>query len=112
MIPKWFLVQWQRQEGRLFQLLRSIGRGMSEPDALAAEEDGDAGPEAGNGLQFDQAEYETPAPAGPSCALCKQPINDEYHELNGKILCVTCRQRVEGAFRGGSTLARAVKAVF
>jgi hypothetical protein len=83
---------------------------MPEPDAFAAEEQNDE-PEASEVLQFDQAEYATSAPAGPTCALCKRAIDDAYYEINGKVLCATCRQRVEASFRGGSPVARAIKAL-
>jgi len=84
---------------------------MSEPDAFTSHEDDNAAQEAGDELQFDQAEYATPAPAGPSCGFCKRPIDDAYHEINGKVICATCRQRVEAAFRGGSGVARVIKAL-
>jgi len=84
---------------------------MSEPNVTGPEEDDDAGLEAGDDLQFDQAEYATPAPAGPSCGVCKRPIDDMYSEINGKICCATCRQQIETAFRGGSRVARVFKAL-
>ena len=84
---------------------------MSEPNASGPEEDDDADLEAGDELQFDQAEYATPAPEGPSCGVCKRPIDDMYYEINGKVFCATCRQRIEAAFRGGSRLARVIKAL-
>jgi hypothetical protein len=62
-------------------------------------------------LQFDQAEFTTPATAGPACTVCKQPIAEEYYELGGKVICTRCRQGVEAAFRGGSRLSRAFKAL-
>ncbi|MFI5453972.1 MAG: hypothetical protein ACHRXM_00830 [Isosphaerales bacterium] len=84
---------------------------MSEPDAFTSHEDDNAADEAGDELQFDQAEYATPVPAGPSCGFCKRPIDDAYYELSGKVICATCRQRVEAAFRGGSPVARVIKAL-
>jgi hypothetical protein len=84
---------------------------MSEGDAFAAEEDHDSEPDDREELQFDQAEYATPAPAGPACGVCKRPIDDAYYEINGKIVCAQCRQQIEAAFRGGSRLARALKAL-
>jgi len=84
---------------------------MSEPNAFGPDEDDVGASKAGDELQFDQAEYATPAPAGPSCGVCKRPIDDMYYEINGKICCATCRQRIEAAFRGGSRLARVIKAL-
>ena len=85
---------------------------MPERDASAAPEDNDAALQAGGELQFDQAEFTTPAPDGPSCGFCKRPVEDAYYELGGKICCASCRQQVETAVRGGSSLARVVKALF
>ena len=62
-------------------------------------------------IQFDQAEYTTPAPEGPSCGVCQRPINGEYYETSGKVLCSSCRDRVTAAFRGGSRTARVLKAL-
>jgi len=84
---------------------------MSEPNLSGPEEDDEAELEGGDELQFDQAEYTTPAPEGPSCGVCKRPIDDMYYEINGKICCATCRQQIETAFRGGSRLARVTKAL-
>ena len=78
---------------------------MSESNASSSAGDGDE-------LQFDQAEYATPVPDGPSCGSCNGPIEDAYFELGGKICCASCRQRVEAALRGGSRVVRAVKALF
>jgi len=84
---------------------------MSEPNASGPPADDDAELEAGDELQFDQAEFATPAPAGPSCGFCKRPIDQAYHEINGKVICATCRQGVEAHFRGGSPVARVIKAL-
>jgi hypothetical protein len=83
---------------------------MSEPNTSAPQ--GDEAPldEAGEDLQFDQAEFATPAGDGPACTVCHQPIADEYYELGGKVFCARCRQGVEAAFRGGSRFARVLKA--
>jgi hypothetical protein len=64
----------------------------------------------GDALQFDQAEFETPAADRPTCTVCSQPIAEEYYEINGKVMCPRCRHGVEAAFRGGSGLGRFVKA--
>jgi hypothetical protein len=82
---------------------------MSEPVPPIEREDEGADDE-GVELQFDQAELATPAAAGPSCAACKRPIQDAYYEINGKIVCNACRQHIEASLRGGSGLARFLKA--
>jgi hypothetical protein len=66
--------------------------------------------DAGEPLQFDQAEFETPAAERPTCMVCKQPIRDEYYEIHGKVMCPRCRHGVEAAFRGGSPAARVLLA--
>ncbi len=43
-----------------------------------------------------------PAAERPTCTVCKQPIPEEYYEINGKMMCPRCRHGVEAAFRGGS----------
>ena len=82
---------------------------MSESSRPVEHEDEPAADE-GTELQFDEAEPTAPAPIGPSCAGCKRPIEDEYYEINGKVICSSCRQQIEASFRGGSGLARLIKA--
>ncbi len=61
-------------------------------------------------LQFDQAEYETPEAAEPTCTACKNPIEETYYEANGAMVCASCRESIEAAMTGGSRLGRFVKA--
>jgi hypothetical protein len=62
-------------------------------------------------IQFDHAEFTTPAPAVLSCRSCKQPIPDAYFEVNGLILCDRCRQAILASFqRSKGRLFRCVKA--
>ena len=69
-------------------------------------------PPGGEGemLQFDQAEFATPAPEHPSCFVCHQPILEEYYEISQRVMCPRCRQGVEASFQGGSAVARFLKA--
>jgi len=83
---------------------------MSEPDTPAAQGDDGGDSEEAEELQFEQAEYTTPTSAGPTCAACKRPIKDDYYEINGKIICPTCRHQIEASFRGGSRFLRVMKA--
>jgi hypothetical protein len=86
---------------------------MSDPAPPIEEEDEGTGPGAGDSgteLQFDEAEPTTPAVSGPSCAGCKQPIKDAYFEINGKVICASCRHRIEASFRGGNPAGRVIKA--
>lgn len=81
---------------------------MSE--SIATPPTGDVPPDAAGGLQFDQAEFATPAAERPTCTVCHQPIAEEYYEVNQKVMCPRCRVGVEAAFRGGSGVARFLKA--
>jgi hypothetical protein len=84
---------------------------MSEP-IPSAPQGGEIPPdEDGEELQFDQAEFATPAGDGPACTVCHRPIAAEYYELNSKVFCAECRRGVEVAFRGGSRLFRVIKAL-
>ncbi len=79
---------------------------MSLPDdAVHAEQ---------NGLQFDQAEFSAEPTCVPRdaalCAACKSAIPDVYFESGGKIVCASCRDRIEAMFQGGSPLTRVFKA--
>jgi hypothetical protein len=84
---------------------------MSEPNAALPPRDDVIPDQPGEALQFDQAEFTTPVSDRPACAVCKQPIADEYYELGGKTVCAQCRQGVEAAFRGGSPMARVLRAL-
>jgi hypothetical protein len=66
-------------------------------------------------LQFDQADYTADSLAAQSaatcCAACKAPIVDTYFESGGKILCATCRDRIETAARRGAGITGVLKAL-
>lgn len=68
-----------------------------------------AGDEAAD-LQFDQAEYQDPAAAAPTCGSCKQPIADAYYAINGTVFCDRCRQLIQAHLAGGSGLRRFLRA--
>jgi hypothetical protein len=61
-------------------------------------------------LQFDHAEYQTPAASAVTCTLCQQEVPDQYYEINGKVICPTCRTALEARFTGGSRLGRFLRA--
>lgn len=45
-----------------------------------------------------------------TCEICRQAIDTEYHQVNGKVVCGSCRARIESALetpRGVATLLRA-----
>ncbi len=68
-----------------------------------AEQDADA-------LQFENAEYDTPASDGPTCAACKRPIADAYYELFGAIVCGPCKDLIIANREGGSKVLRFLRA--
>ncbi|MBI3849338.1 MAG: hypothetical protein HY298_03450 [Verrucomicrobia bacterium] len=62
-------------------------------------------PTSDGGLQFEHAEYASPA-ASRSCVVCKQPITDSYYQVNDKSICPSCREQIEKTWTGGSGVAR------
>ena len=71
---------------------------QESPEATGSEE-----------LQFERAEYATPAGA-TTCVACKNAVSGTYYEVNGKVLCPRCRDAVEAHRRGGSGIARFARA--
>lgn len=61
-------------------------------------------------LQFDRAEFDTPA-AGAQCTACATQIQGSYWALRGQTLCNNCKFGVEQAFTPGSLVAEVPKAV-
>jgi len=64
---------------------------------------------ADEALQFDHAEFKA-TPAFLICGGCGQPIRDAYHEIQGKVFCGDCRDRVVARFAGGSEPAQLARA--
>jgi hypothetical protein len=56
-------------------------------------------------LKFDKADYGEKRPAA-SCVACRQEVRGAYYEVNGKIVCVRCKQAVELARDRGSNVGR------
>jgi hypothetical protein len=61
---------------------------------------------AGNvpSLQFDRAEFATPASPAVKCASCSQSIIQSYYEAGGKTICSTCRDALASTADSGGTL--------
>jgi hypothetical protein len=59
-------------------------------------------PSPADEIQFDRADFAQP-PEGPLCGVCARSLQGYYFELNGKMVCESCRYEVETAFqqRGG-----------
>jgi hypothetical protein len=64
--------------------MSTLGLSGATPEPAPAAED----------LQFEHAEFAAPA-QGQSCSSCNGPAAPEYHELDGKVFCAVCRQRIE-----------------
>lgn len=56
---------------------------------------------AGDSLQFDTAEPTAANAQAMTCAACAQSIRNVYHQAQGKVVCSSCRARMEGAGGGG-----------
>lgn len=63
-------------------------------------------PDAGTPLQFERAEFATPA-SGQTCAVCKTSITDTYFALGGAVVCPSCSERLMGRAGGRATFLRA-----
>ena len=61
-------------------------------------------------LQFDRAEP-TGGPAGSTCAACRQPITGTYFEINGNVVCASCRDGVISQWTRGGSAGRFAKAL-
>ncbi|HZI14639.1 MAG TPA: hypothetical protein VE153_30000 [Myxococcus sp.] len=75
---------------------------MTDPTSPAAPSDAP--------LQFERAEFTEPR-AAAQCTACKQAITDTYFEVNGHLLCPSCRQAVEASMTGGSKSGRFFRAL-
>jgi hypothetical protein len=61
-------------------------------------------------LQFDRAEP-VHGQAGSTCAACQRPISDSYFEVDGKVVCASCRRIVEDDWNRGGSAGRFAKAL-
>lgn len=64
-------------------------------------------------LQFDKAEFASggsAASAAAPCAACTQPLTDVYFEINGKMVCPSCKDRLVASQNRGSKFSRFVRA--
>jgi hypothetical protein len=62
-----------------------------------------------NGLQLEHAEFERPPAA--ECSSCKQPLRGAYYQVNGKIVCRGCSEKLQSAFAGSAGIAGIVRAI-
>ena len=69
-------------------------------------------PQPKDDLQFDRvATPATGGAPGATCASCGKAITDQYYEVNGKVLCDSCRRALETSWTSGSTAGRFAKAL-
>jgi transcriptional regulator with XRE-family HTH domain len=61
------------------------------------------------GLQLERAEFDDSSP-GSSCALCAQPLIDAYFQVNGRVVCPNCCERLRAHVQSGSGWVRAARA--
>src|SRR5262245_22901911 len=61
-------------------------------------------------LQFDRAEFQG-ARDSAVCAVCGRGILGSYFQVNGRMTCEACRDRVEASFNEGSSAGRFVRAL-
>jgi len=68
-----------------------------------------------NDIQFEQAEFTAENDAVQQhvtrCTACTATIPDIYFEAGGKVVCATCRDKIEAMFYQGSWLGRGFKAI-
>ena len=62
------------------------------------------------GLQFERAERDA-STSILACAGCGQPIAASYYEVNGKVTCQRCRNRIMAGWNRGSSGGRFAKAL-
>lgn len=75
---------------------------MTDPASPAAPSDAP--------LQFERAEFTEPR-AAAQCTSCQRAITDTYFEVNGHLLCPSCREQVEASLTGGSKSGRFFRAL-
>jgi hypothetical protein len=61
-------------------------------------------------LQFDRAEP-AQGQAGMTCAACQRTISESYFEVNGQVVCASCRQVLEDQWQRGGSAGRFGKAL-
>lgn len=76
-----------------------MARGLKLPQM------GDGDGDGAGGMQFDKVDLATPNEAR-ACRLCKRPIEGEYFEIAGNIICRPCAGALSGSKQGGGSLPR------
>lgn len=67
-------------------------------------------PGSSGDLNFDKADYGSQESALSNCAMCRGPLDYQYFEVNQKVLCPPCKDKLEEQIaqgKGGSRYIRA-----
>ena len=65
---------------------------------------------AASEIRFDRAEFGSPT-ATTSCAVCHEPLAGSYFEINGAMVCPSCRAKIGSAADQGSRAGRFLRAL-
>jgi len=61
-------------------------------------------------LQFDRPDFSAPTQNAVVCSSCQKPVVQSYYEINGNLVCSTCRETIaQGG--GGSRSSRMIRAI-
>ncbi len=60
----------------------------------------------GENLQFDRAEPAGEGSVTAACSSCKQPLQGSYFEVNGAVVCPSCRGALEREWSKGTSASR------
>ena len=82
-----------------------MARGLKLPNMGDSAGAGGMEGTPGAGMQFDKVDLATPNEAR-ACRLCKRPIEGEYFEIAGNIICRPCAGALSGSKQGGGSLPR------
>lgn len=62
-------------------------------------------------LHFDKAEFaDEAAAAAGACVACRQPVVDSYYDVNGTMVCPSCKTKLEAERTAGVPIVRLIKA--
>lgn len=76
------------------------------PFRLVSEEKQQQTTNEPSNLQFDQAEFTTPAATATTCTQCNQALSQSYYALADKVLCQRCRNKLLAERQSGSPMVR------
>lgn len=62
-------------------------------------------------LRFDDVPGDTSAPGTMTCSRCASRVQSTYYEMDGQVLCATCRAGLEHSADAGARTSRFVRAL-